>query len=38
MAEQFGVEFFEVSAKDNKNIAEMFHYMAQQIKNKILTS
>lgn len=38
MAEQFGVEYFEVSAKDNKNISEMFHYMATEIKNKILSS
>lgn len=28
MAEQFGVQYFEVSAKDNKNISEMFHFMA----------
>ena len=29
MAERFGVEYFEVSAKEDKNITEMFHFMAK---------
>lgn len=32
MAESFGVEFFEVSAKNNSNITEMFNFMAKEIK------
>jgi len=37
MADQFGVSFFEVSAKENKNIAETFDYMARTIKTQILS-
>ena len=37
LAEQFGVTFFEVSAKENKNIAETFDYMARTIKTQILS-
>lgn len=38
LAEQFGVKYFEVSAKDNRNISETFQYVATEIKNKILSS
>ena len=38
IAEQFGVQYFEVSAKENRNISEMFNWIATQIKNKILNS
>lgn len=36
MADQFGVQFFEVSAKMNTNIAETFNHMARTIKTQIL--
>lgn len=38
MADSFGIDFFEVSAKNNTNITEMFTYMAKQIKQKGLSS
>lgn len=38
MAEKFGLQFFEVSAKENINISEMFHFIAKEIKDKILGS
>lgn len=37
MADSFGVQFFEVSAKNNSNISETFVYMAKEIKDKVLT-
>ena len=37
MADSFGVQFFEVSAKNNTNISQTFIYMAKQIKDKVLT-
>lgn len=37
MADQFGVSFFEVSAKENKNITETFDFMARTIKTQILS-
>lgn len=37
LAESFGVDFFEVSAKNNINITETFHFMAREIKEKVLT-
>ena len=36
LAESFGVDFFEVSAKNNINITETFHFMAREIKEKVL--
>ena len=38
MAEQFGLEFLEVSAKENINISEMFHLIAREIKDKVLSN
>ena len=38
MADSFGVEFYEVSAKNNCNITETFTYLAKQIKQKILSA
>lgn len=37
MADSFGINFFEVSAKNNSNITETFTYMAKEIKEKVLT-
>ena len=37
MAESFGMDFFEVSAKQNTNISETFNYMAKEIKEKLLS-
>ena len=37
LADSFGVDFFEVSAKNNTNITETFHFMAREIKEKVLT-
>lgn len=36
MAESIGLNFFEVSAKENVNIQDTFIYMAKEIKDKIL--
>ena len=38
LADHFGVDYYEVSARDNKNISEMFQSLAIEIKNKILSS
>lgn len=38
MAEKFGVEYFEVSAKENLNIADTFGHLAKAIKNQVLCS
>lgn len=37
LGDEFGVEYFEVSAKENKNIGEMFMAIGKEIKDKILT-
>eukprot|EP00826_Nyctotherus_ovalis_P030925 TRINITY_DN2469_c0_g1_i1.p1 TRINITY_DN2469_c0_g1~~TRINITY_DN2469_c0_g1_i1.p1 ORF type:complete len:224 (-),score=52.88 TRINITY_DN2469_c0_g1_i1:121-717(-) len=34
LAEEFGIEFFEASAKDNVNVGETFEYLVKEIKNK----
>lgn len=36
LAAEFGVDYFEVSAKENSNIAEMFLGVGKEIKDKIL--
>lgn len=35
MADTFGVDYFEVSAKENTNISEMFINVGKQIKEKL---
>ena len=37
LATEFGVDYFEVSAKENKGISEMFFAIGKEIKDKILT-
>lgn len=37
LAVSFGVEYYEVSAKENMNISEMFMSIGKEIKDKILT-
>lgn len=37
MADSFGVNFFEVSAKNGSNITETFVQLAGDIKTKVLT-
>jgi Ras-related protein Rab-8A len=37
LAAEFGVDYFEVSAKENRNISEMFFAIGKEIKDKILT-
>jgi GTPase SAR1 family protein len=37
MADSFSVNFFEVSAKNNSNITETFSFLAQEIKEKVLS-
>lgn len=36
LASDFGVDYFEVSAKENSNISEMFFAVGKEIKDKIL--
>lgn len=36
LAESYGVEFFETSAKEDRNIKEAFYYLAREIKDKVL--
>lgn len=36
LAESYGVEFFETSAKEDRNIKEAFYYLAREIKEKVL--
>lgn len=36
LAVSFGVEYYEVSAKENTNITEMFMSIGKEIKDKIL--
>ena len=36
MAESYGIEFFETSAKEDRNIKEAFYYLAREIKEKVL--
>lgn len=38
IAEQYGIPFFETSAKDNINITEAFEAIAKEIKNKIVAT
>ena len=38
LADTFGIEFFEVSAKEGKNINEVFLAISRTIKNKLLVS
>lgn len=36
LSTQFGVEYFEVSAKENTNIEDMFYSIAKEVKEKVL--
>ena len=36
LAETYGIEFFETSAKEDRNIKEAFYYLAREIKDKVL--
>jgi GTPase SAR1 family protein len=38
MAEQLGVPFFETSAQENINVAEVFQTIAKDIKDNILVN
>ena len=35
-ADTYGIAFFETSAKEDRNIKETFHYLAREIKEKVL--
>jgi len=38
LAESYGIQFFETSAKENKNVSEVFYSIAKEIKDSKLVN
>lgn len=38
LAEEFGIKFFETSAKESVGVKEGFSYLAMEVKNRIMSA
>ena len=38
LAEEFGIQFFETSAKESVGVKEAFAYLAMEVKNRLMSA